>query len=72
MTPSLNWTGFECGDKLLRSRACIHHHVEHPDHIEDPRDAPLVERKDGKASANEIGGDVGLEIGECQKEVWLQ
>jgi hypothetical protein len=32
----------------------------------------LVERKDGKAAADEIGGDVGLEIGECQDEVGPQ
>src|ERR1700730_19201606 len=68
----LGWTGFKSADELLVPFARIHHRAEHPNHIKDPCDAPLVERKDGKAAADEIGGDVGLEIGERQDEVRLQ
>jgi hypothetical protein len=51
--------------------ARIHHRAEHPDHIEDPCDAPLIEGVDVDPAANEIGGDIRLEIGEGQDEIRL-
>jgi len=44
----------------------------HPDHIQDAGDASLIEGMDVEPAANQIGSDVGLEIGECQNEVGLQ
>jgi hypothetical protein len=41
----------------------------HPDRVEDPCDAPLIEGVDVEPAATEIGGDVRLEIGERQDEV---
>jgi homoserine O-acetyltransferase/O-succinyltransferase len=50
----------------------IDHCAEHPDHIENPVDAPLIERVNVQPAANEIRGDVGLEIGERQDKIGLQ
>jgi hypothetical protein len=60
---------FKPGDKLLGSPACIHHHAQYPDHIEDPRDGSLIERVDVKPATDEVGDNVCLEIGERQDEV---
>jgi hypothetical protein len=54
--------------RLLGPFARIHHRAEHPNHIEDPCDASLIGRMDVETAANEIGGDVRLQIGERQDE----
>src|SRR5215472_1707392 len=46
--------------------------ADRPDHAEDPRDAALVEGVDVEPAADQIGGDVGLEVGEGQDEVGRQ
>jgi hypothetical protein len=48
------------------------HRAQHPNHIKDPGDASLIERVDIQSTANEIGGNVGPEIGECQEEIRFQ
>ena len=58
-------------DKLLSSFTRIHYCADHPDHIDDPCDAPLIERMDIEPMADQIGGNIGLEIGERQDEVGL-
>ena len=68
----LDETGFQRGEKLLGSPIGIDHCAEHPDHIENPVDAPLIERVNVQPAANEIRGDVGLEIGERQDKIGLQ
>jgi NADPH:quinone reductase-like Zn-dependent oxidoreductase len=59
-------------DELLGPLARPYHRAEHPDHIEDPADCSLIEGVDVEPVANEIGDDVGLEIGEGQDEIGLQ
>jgi len=53
-------------------RVGAHHCPEHADHIEDPGDGALVERVHFDPTANEIGGDVRLQVGERQNEIRLQ
>src|ERR1700730_11900598 len=48
------------------------HCSQHPNHVEDPRDASLIEDMDIEPPTNEIRGNVGLEIGERQNEVGFQ
>jgi hypothetical protein len=45
------------------------HCTDRPDHVENARDAPLIEGMDLNAAADEIGGDVRLEIREGQDEI---
>jgi hypothetical protein len=68
----LDQTGFQRGDKLLGSPIGIDHCAQHPNHVEDPRDASLIEDMDIEPPTNEIRGNVGLEIGERQNEVGFQ
>src|SRR5437899_2295108 len=60
----------------LRAAGPVHSHRlstrSSEDHTEDPRDASLIEGMDVEPAANEIGGDVRLEIGERQDEIGLQ
>jgi hypothetical protein len=50
----------------------IDHRADRPDHVEDAGDASLVESMNVEPSADEIGGDVGLKIGERRDEVGLK
>ena len=43
--------------------------AEHPDHLEDFGDAALVEGDDGNAAANELGAEIGLQIGKREDEI---
>jgi hypothetical protein len=65
-------TRLKRADELLGPFARIHHRAEYPDHIEDPCDASLIEGVDVDPAANEIGGDVRLQIGEGQNEIGTQ
>jgi hypothetical protein len=40
--------------------ARIDHRAQHPNHIEDPGDASLIEGMDVEPTANEIGDDIRL------------
>ena len=42
------------------------------DHLQDLGDAPLIERHDRIAAANQLGGDVRLQIGEGEDQIRLQ
>jgi hypothetical protein len=50
----------------------VDHCADRADHVEDPGNASLVEGVDVEPAADQIGGDVGLEVGEGQDEVRLQ
>jgi hypothetical protein len=52
--------------------ARIDHRAQDPNHIEDPGDASLIEGMDVEPTANEIGDDIRLEIGEREDEIGLQ
>jgi hypothetical protein len=68
----LDETGFKRSDQLLGSPARIHHRAKHSNHIEDPRDGPLIECVDVEPAADQISDDIRLEIGEGQDEVGLE
>jgi len=55
--------------ELLGFLPCIHHGAKHPDHIEDPGNAALIEGMDVEPASNEIRDNVSLEIGEGQDEI---
>ena len=46
--------------------------AEHPDHLQDLGDRPLVEGDDGEAASDQLGRRVGLQIGEGQHQIRLQ
>jgi len=50
--------------KLQRAFARIGHCADRTDHVEDPGNASLVESMNVEPAMDEIGGDVGLKIGE--------
>ena len=52
-----------------RTRRRTHQRTQHSDHVENLGDRPLVEGVHVEAAANELGGDIGLQIGERQHEV---
>ncbi len=43
--------------------------AQHPDHVEDASDGSLIEGVDGDATADQLGDDVGLQIGERQNQI---
>jgi hypothetical protein len=65
-------TGFERSDELPSLFAHIEHRAQSPNHIEDPYDASLIEGMDIESTANEIRGNVGLEIRKRQDKIGLQ
>ena len=56
----------------LGALGAAHERADHADHLKDLGDAALVERHDGIAAANQLGGDVGLQIGERQDQVGFE
>jgi hypothetical protein len=70
--PDFCQTRFERSYELPSPFARIDHRSQRANHIEDPRDGSLIEGMDVEPPANEIHGNVGLEIGERQDEVGLQ
>jgi hypothetical protein len=65
-------THFEHSYELPSPFARIDYCAQHPNHIEDPGDTSLIEGVQVESAANQIGGNVGLEIGECQDKIGLQ
>jgi hypothetical protein len=65
-------TGFECSDELPSPFARVDYRAQRANHVEDPGDASLIEGMDVDPAANEIRGDVGLEIREGQDQIGLQ
>jgi hypothetical protein len=67
---------FEAGLELVGERfgfaLTSHESAEHPDHLQDLGDAALVERDDIQAAADELRGQIGLEVGEGEDEIRLQ
>ena len=55
-----------------RPRLAADHAAERADHAQDLRDAALVEHVHLEAGADQLGGDVGLQVGEAEHEVRLQ
>src|SRR5205814_728558 len=62
----------ESAHKLPGPFTPIDHRANRPDHVEDAGDASLVKSMNVEPSADEIGGDVGLKIGERQDQVGLK
>ena len=58
--------------KLPGPFARIDNCAERPDHLEDPRDASLVEGMNVEPATDEIGGDVNLRSENAKNEVGLQ
>src|SRR6185295_18693818 len=46
--------------------------AERADHVEDPRDVAVVERMHRDAAADQLGGNVGLQVGEGEHEVGVE
>jgi hypothetical protein len=55
--------------KLFGPFACLHHRADHENHVEDARDASLIERMQVEPAANGLGGDICLEIRERQERI---
>ena len=58
--------------ELLGALGGADHRAERADHRENAGDVALVEDVDGDAGADQIGDDVGLQVGEGQHEIGLE
>ena len=62
----------ETARELLGAVGRADHRAERADHREDARDIALVEDMDGDAGADEVGDDVGLQVGEGEHEIGIE
>ena len=67
--PNLVEAGFEPVSELLRVGLAPDEPAEHPDHLENFRDASLVERDDGDAAPYQLRGEIRLQIREGEDQV---
>ena len=64
--------GLEFFDELRGLRLATHHAAQHRDHAQDLRHAALIEHVHFDAGADQLRGDVRLQIGEAEHQVGLQ
>ena len=60
------------GRELIGALGRADQRAQRADHRQDAGDVALVEDMDGDAGADQIGDDVGLQIGESENEVRLE
>ena len=63
---------FKAGGELVGAIGGADQCAERADHRQDPGDVALVEDMDGDAGADEVGDDIGLQVGEGEHQIRLQ